>query len=71
MAKLNQTVLCSIIVYQFIFEEINFCVFPKVKHSRKIFSQMTHVDTKKGVVWQHFLKTNFRDKCKKCENLVP
>ena len=35
---------------------------------------MTHVDTYKGVAWQHFHRINFRDKHKKHENhknLVP
>ena len=35
---------------------------------------MTHVDTKKGVAWQHFHRINFHDKCnvrKIHKNLAP
>ena len=53
---------------------LNLCVLPKIKFSRKIFLQMTHVDTQKGVAWQHFHRINFHEKHKKRknhENLVP
>ena len=61
------TSLCRVAsnaVYQVIFEVLNFRVLSKLNFRRNLFSQMTHVDTYKGVASQH-------KKYENCENLVP
>ena len=53
---------------------LSFHILPKIELLWKIFLQMTHVDMKKGVAWQHFHRINFREKHNKrknYENLVP